>query len=318
VRVIPSDSWKSCRWPGEKENQEAFSNLIFALERYTLPDNLAHLASEDELANYAFQMGTSWKTSLADNAAPWLQKPAIYPGLATCLTSGSSTISSSRQRHAPGLVQNQAAGNFSYQTNQVHINVTAMQAGTPQDVPFQSFDTAPEPGHNNQPERQHPTTPRPLRTPQKPKGLFGPVKNLIRGKSNASRSQGVSSANLQPSCPPFLPTPDPQVMFGHPLRYDSVARTSYEARSRTTTQRTETPLHGDNDVIIMDSVGTENFAKSPEEKRFSLMSLDIKLDTNTEQGQSRPTPAAAFLSPTSVPDDGFNSFFYEYVDPDNH
>jgi len=220
-------------------------------------------------------------------------------------------MSSSHQRHAPSLVQNQATGSFACQPNQVQIHATAMQARIPQGVPFQSFDTVPDPGQSTQPERQHPTTRSPLREPQKPKGLFGPVRNLIRGKSNASRSREVSSPNLQPPCPPFLPTQEPQVMFGYPLRYDSVAWTSYEARNRTTTQRNETPLHGDNDFSTVDSLGIESIAKSLEEKRFSLMSLDVKLDTDTEHEQPRSTPAATLLDPTFPPDDGYNSLFDE-------
>jgi hypothetical protein len=303
VRLIPSDSWKSCRWPGEKEDLEAFSNLIFALERHALLENLEGFTATDELANYAFQIGISWNPNLADNTAPWPQKPAVYPGIATCLTSGSSVMSSSGQRHATGLMRSQAAGNSAYQPNQAQINVMAMQARQLQELSFQSFDTAPDTGHSTQPERQRPITPRPLQEPQRLKGLFSPVKNLMRSKSNASRIQEVSSPNLQPSCPPILPTQQPQVTPGFPLRQDPLAWISYETSSRTTTQKNETPLHG--------------------EKRSSLMSLDMTRPTDTEQQQPRSTPAGlvgsetavTFFDLTSIYDDGGYSFIFdEYME----
>src|SRR6202000_3117293 len=150
-----SGSWKFSRWPGEKEDQETFGNLIFALERHTLPENLDRLATKDELVNYAFQIGLSWNPNWAANAAPWPHKTAAYPGIATCLTSGSSGLSSSGQSYA--------TVNSAFQPNPVQRNGTAMQAGKSQETPFQPFDTAPDPRRSTQPERPRPIAGRLLR-----------------------------------------------------------------------------------------------------------------------------------------------------------
>ena len=162
----------------------------------------------------------------------------------------------------------------------------------------------------------------PSQEPQRPKGLFDPVKNLMRGKSSASRILEVSSPNPQPSCAPILPT----VESPYPLRYDSVAWAYCDTSNRTTTQRMEAPLHGDNDINTIDSlISTQNNAEPPGEKRFSLMSLDVTPNADTEQQEPRSTHASLIGSeiaimlfdPTSVSDEGYRFFLEEYVSPEN-
>jgi hypothetical protein len=88
----------------------------------------------------------------------------------------------------------------------------------------------------------------------------------------------------------------------------------------------ETQLHGDNDINTIDSLRfTQNNAEPPGEKRFSLMSLDVKLITDTEQQQPRSTlaglvgseTAVTFFDPTSVSDEGYRSLLEECVGPEN-
>ena len=87
----------------------------------------------------------------------------------------------------------------------------------------------------------------------------------------------------------------------------------------------ETQLHGDNDINTIDSLRfTQNNAEPPGEKRFSLMSLDVKLITDTEQQQPRSNPAGlvgseavTFLDTTSVSDESYRSFWEECVGLEN-
>jgi hypothetical protein len=86
----------------------------------------------------------------------------------------------------------------------------------------------------------------------------------------------------------------------------------------------ETALHGDNDINTIDSLRfTQNNAEPPGEKRFSLMSLDVKPSSDTEQQQPRSTStglvgsetAVPFFDPPSVSDEGYRSFFEAVCGP---